>query len=55
MMKKISITSHGFSTTEAIRAHAYTRLGFALDRIGGRVERISVTLTDVNGPRHGVD
>ena len=54
-MKKITVTSHGFSTTEAIRAHAQKRLGFALDRMAGRVERVSVTLTDVNGPRHGVD
>jgi len=54
-MKRISITSHGFSTTEAIREHAYKRLGFALDRLAGRVRRVSMTLTDINGPRHGVD
>lgn len=54
-MKRITVTSHGFSTTEAIRAHAQKRLGFALDRMAGRVDRVSVTLTDVNGPRHGLD
>lgn len=55
MMKRISITIHGFSTTDAIREHAYKRLGFALDRLAGRVRHVSMTLTDINGPRHGVD
>lgn len=54
-MNEIRITSHGFTTTAAIREHARRRLGFALGRLSGRIDRVSVTLTDVNGPRHGVD
>ena len=54
-MRDIRITSHGFGMTEAIREHARRRLGFALGRLSGRIDRISLTLTDVNGPRHGVD
>lgn len=54
-MKSIDIIIHGFSMTEAIRQHANKRLGFALDRLAGRVEHVSMTLTDINGPRHGID
>ena len=54
-MKNVNITIHGFTMTAAIRQHANKRLGFALDRLAGRVEHVSMTLTDVNGPRHGVD
>ncbi|MBL8383547.1 MAG: ribosome-associated translation inhibitor RaiA [Burkholderiales bacterium] len=54
-MKDVRITSHGFTATTAIRTHVRKRLGFALDRLSGRIDHVSVTLTDVNGPRHGVD
>lgn len=34
---------------------ARTRLEFALGRFAGRVRSVSVSLTDLNGPRGGID
>jgi putative sigma-54 modulation protein len=34
---------------------ARTRLAFALGRFAGRVRSVSVSLTDLNGPRGGLD
>ena len=38
-----------------LRAYAERRLSFALRRFQGQVRHIRLRLTDVNGPRHGVD
>jgi hypothetical protein len=38
-----------------IRSRVERRLGFALDRLGGRVTRVQVVLADLNGPRGGID
>jgi ribosome-associated translation inhibitor RaiA len=43
------------STAEALREYAHRRLAFALRRFHDRVQRTTVRLTDVNGPRRGVD
>jgi ribosome-associated translation inhibitor RaiA len=51
----IAIQSRGFSMTEAIEEHVQRRLGFTLSRGVGRVQRVSVKLSDINGPRGGVD
>ena len=42
-------------TLDALRQHAGRRLSFAIRRFSPRIERIRVRLTDVNGPRRGVD
>jgi ribosome hibernation promoting factor len=41
--------------SEAFRAHAERCLEFALRRFANRIDRVSVWLADVNGPRGGVD
>ncbi len=41
--------------SDALRAHAERCLEFALRRFGNRIDRVSVWLVDVNGPRGGVD
>jgi hypothetical protein len=38
-----------------LRAYAERRLSFALRRFKGQIRHIRLRLTDVNGPRHGVD
>ncbi len=39
----------------ALRAHVERRLHFALGRFGGRVRQATVRLSDLNGPRGGLD
>jgi len=51
----INIHGHGFSVTRAIREYVDKRMRFALARIGHRLRRVDVRLSDLNGPRGGVD
>jgi putative sigma-54 modulation protein len=51
----ISIHSRGFPLTDAIADHVHKRLGFTLARGGNRVGRVVVRLSDLNGPRGGID
>lgn len=41
--------------TEALQSYIERRLHFSLGRFGGRVGRVRVRITDVNGPRGGPD
>ena len=41
--------------TEALQSYIERRLHFSLGRFGQRVRRVRVRITDVNGPRGGVD
>lgn len=52
---RIDIRARGFALTEGLRAHAERRLRFALARFEDRVARVAVRLSDLNGPRGGVD
>ena len=38
-----------------LRAYAHRRLSFALRRFHEQIRHVRMRLTDVNGPRHGVD
>ena len=51
----IAIQSRGFPLTDAIEDHVHTRLSFTLARGGDRIGRVVVRLSDLNGPRGGID
>ena len=52
---KIGIQCRGFSLTSAIAGRVRKRLDFLLGRGLNRLRRVDVTLSDLNGPRGGVD
>ncbi len=52
---QVEIHAHGVVLTKDLRAHVEQRLQFALNRFQERVERVAVHLSDINGPRGGVD
>ena len=45
----------GIEWTDALRRHAERRLGFALGRFDNRLDTVTVRISDLNGPRGGVD
>src|SRR5262245_66233026 len=51
----LQIRIRGTKASDALRARAERCLGFALRRFTERIDRVSVWLVDVNGPRGGVD
>jgi ribosome-associated translation inhibitor RaiA len=52
---QIVIQTRGFPLTEALENRVRTRLRFNISRLAGRVRRVIVRLSDINGPRGGVD
>lgn len=52
---QIDIQTRGFTLTEGLRNHCERRMRFALGPGSSRLSAISMRLTDVNGPRGGVD
>ena len=52
---QIDIQAHDFSLTDALRNHAERRLRFALTCCDEHIQRIVMRLSDINGPRGGVD
>lgn len=51
----IDIRTTGFELTPGLREHTERRLAFALDRARYDVRKIAVRLSDINGPRGGLD
>lgn len=51
----IATLARGFTLTEALKEHINKRLGFTFSHAASRVRRVHVRLSDLNGPRGGVD
>ena len=49
------IQARSFPLTDALRNHVHNRLGFTFLNASSRVQRVRVRLSDLNGPRGGVD
>jgi ribosome-associated translation inhibitor RaiA len=54
-MMQIAIQARGFPLTDALKNHTHTRLGFTLSHAADRIRRVGIRLSDLNGPRGGVD
>lgn len=52
---KLDIRGHHLKVTDALQAYIERQLQFALSRFGARVSHVTVRVTDLNGPRGGVD
>ena len=52
---QIEIQARDFNLTHSLRDHIQRRLGFALSARYHHIQRILVRLSDINGPRGGID
>jgi ribosome-associated translation inhibitor RaiA len=52
---QVLIRDRGVELQEDTQERIERSIGFALDRFGPRIKRVTVGLTDLNGPRGGVD
>ena len=52
---QIDIQTLGFTLTDALREHTHSRLGFSLAHGAESIHRVTVRLSDINGPRGGAD
>lgn len=52
---RVDVHAQGFPLTAALTEHTERRLRFALKHATDRVQRVTVRLADVNGPRGGID
>jgi len=52
---KIGIRTKGLPNDAVARERVRRRLRFALSRFADRIERVSISLEDVNGPKGGPD
>ena len=51
----VEVSGNGVNVTPAMREQVQHRLHLALGRFANRIDGVAVRLTDVNGPRGGVD
>ncbi|MCA9728905.1 MAG: HPF/RaiA family ribosome-associated protein [Candidatus Eisenbacteria bacterium] len=52
---RLHIEGDGIRITQTLERNIRRRLDFALRKYGSQVQTVTVRLTDVNGPRGGVD
>lgn len=51
----VDIQTHGFSLTPGLREYVVKRLAYALSHGDASITRLTVRLSDINGPRGGDD
>jgi putative sigma-54 modulation protein len=49
------LKAHDIALTQPIRTYIERRVRMVMGRFGSKIERVSVRISDVNGPRGGVD
>jgi len=52
---RLHVTGRGLTLTEELLDYVRRRTQFAMGRFSGRIENLTVRLSDVNGPRGGSD
>ena len=52
---KLRLVARGVELTADLNEYVRRRIHFALGRFAGRIRSVCVRLTDVNGPRGGID
>jgi putative sigma-54 modulation protein len=52
---RIVIQANGFVLTEALKTYTEQRLASTLGWAGDRMRKLAVSLSDINGPRGGID
>lgn len=52
---KIKVQARRFALTKSLKEYVKRRLNFALDSRGNDIQQVTVTLSDVNGPKGGED
>jgi len=52
---QVFVSAKNFKVNETIREHIDRRLAFALDRFQQEIDRVDVSLADLNGPKGGLD
>ena len=52
---QLLISGRNFKVGDQLREHIDRRLEFALGKFDAEIDRVEVGLTDVNGPRGGID
>ena len=52
---QMDIRSQGFSLTDGLRDYVMKRLAYGLNHGDGSITRVTVRLSDINGPRGGDD
>ena len=52
---KLDIRSPNLMVTDKLREHTTRSLHFSLGRLAPQIERVVVTVADINGPRGGLD
>lgn len=52
---EFNIQASGFTLTDGLRQHTERRLRFALGWAGNDLRKVAVRLSDINGPRGGID
>lgn len=52
---KIELRLHGIEPSQSLRDHAVRRIHTQLSRFGQEISAVVVRMSDINGPRRGID